>query len=92
MEETIYNKIKNAVVNANIEGIVYEEDYPKDYVKLTGDPLEDEEMDTMTPLVKAMKVIMDVVKKEGTTDEDLRICFCHLPNEEYWGISIGDGR
>ena len=90
--ETIYTKIENAVKNANIEGIAYERDYPMDMINLVGDPIEDEEMDTMAPLVKAMKVIMDVIKKEATVEDDIRVCFCHLPGEEEWGISIGDGR
>lgn len=90
--ETIYTKIENAVKNANIKGIVYERNYPADMVKLEGDPIEDEEMDTMAPLTKAMDVIMGVIKTEATPDDDIRVCFCHLPGEEDWGISIGDGR
>lgn len=90
--ETIYKKIAKAVKDANIEGIEYKESYPMDFVEMKGDPIEDEEMDTMTPLVKAMGVIMETVKKEATINDDIRVCFSHLPGEEIWGISIGDGR
>lgn len=90
--ETIYKKIKEAVVGANIEGIKYKEGYPMDMVELDDNLIEDEESDTMTPLVKAMEVIMETVKKEGAADDDIRVCFCHLPGDENWGISIGDGR
>lgn len=93
--ETIYKKIENAIKTSGIEGIKYENGYPKDYVKLTHSDeeiLDDESIDTLTPLVLAMDVITKTIKENGSTDDDIRVCFCHLPGEEYWGISIGDGR
>ena len=67
--KTIYQKIQEAV-KKNCADVHYEESYPKDYVKLnhTDDELlEDESIDTMTPLVHAMQVILDVIKQEATT-------------------------
>jgi len=103
--ETIYQKIKNAVESANIKGIVYEESYPTDHVKLVGNPFEKadelseeeldeafENFDSVTPLVKAMQVIMKVIKTELTEDDDLEVCFYHCPFNEELGIAIGDGR
>ena len=92
MEKTIYQKIADAVRDANIKHIVYEEGYPMDYVKLDEELTEDEESDTISPMVRALRVITKVINAEATPEDDLRICFCHLPGEEYWGISIGDGR
>lgn len=92
--ETIFNKIQKAV-ETNCPDVKYTRNYPKDYVKLnyTDDEiLDDESIDTITPLVKAMKVIMDVIEKEGAGEDDIRVCFNHLPGEEFWGITIGDGR
>ena len=92
--KTIYQKIQEAV-KKNCADVHYEKSYPKDYVKLnhTNDELlEDESIDTMTPLVHAMQVILDVIKQEATTEDDLEVDFYHLPGEEAWGISIGDGR
>lgn len=90
--ETIYKKIAKAVKDANINGIEYKEGYPTDMVELDNSLIEDEESDTMTPLVKAMGVIMETIKKEADNTDDIRVCFCHLPGDENWGISIGDGR
>lgn len=90
--ETIYKKIAKAVKDANIEGVKYKEGYPTDMVKLKNSLIEDEESDTMTPLVKAMGVIMETIKKEADNTDDIRVCFYHLPGDEDWGISIGDGR
>lgn len=90
--ETIYKKIAKAVKDANIEGVEYKEGYPTDMVKLNNSLIEDEESDTMTPLVKAMGVIMETIKKEADNTDDIRVCFYHLPGDEDWGISIGDGR
>ena len=90
--ETIFTKIKTAVEEANIEHIVYKEGYPMDIVKLDEDFTGDESNDTLTPLVLAMKVIMGVIEKEGTPEDDIRVCFGNLPCVEDWFISIGDGR
>lgn len=90
--ETIYKKIAKAVKDANIEGIEYKEGYPMDMVELDNSLIEDEESATMTPLVRAMEVIMETIKKEADNTDDIRVCFCHLPGDENWGISIGDGR
>lgn len=90
--ETIYTKIGEAIKNSGIKGIKYVEDYPMDFVKLEDELIEDEESDTLTPLVKAMEVITKTIKDCGDSNEDIRVCFTHLPGEEEWGISIGDGR
>lgn len=90
--KTIYQKIEDAVKSANIKGVHFKEDYPKDFIIVDEELTEDEESDTMTPLVKALSVVTEVLRAEGTSEDDIRVCFCHLPSEEYWGISIGDGR
>lgn len=105
MGKTIYQKIQDAVESANIKGIVYEEGYPADYVKIADNPfdkvdeLSEEELDeafegfdSVTPLVKAMDVIMKVIKKELTTNDDVEVRFCHCPFNEELRICIGDGR
>ena len=89
--ETIYQKIKKAVNAAHIKHVVFEESYPRDRVKLDFDPI-DEEMDTMAPLVEAMKVITDTIDKYADFEDDIEVSFCHLPGEEEWCITIGDGR
>ncbi len=90
--ETIYNHIKEAVLAANIPGIRWVDDYPKDFVVLEGDPIEDEEMDTLSPLVKALDVIKCAIENFGDQEDDLEVIFTHLPGEERWSIAIGDGR
>ena len=90
--ETIFTKIQKAVKNANIPGIIYKEGYPMDMVELEESLKEDESSDTVTPLVNALEVITKVIKKEATPEDDVRVCFGHLPGEEEWFISIGDGR
>ena len=92
MEKTIYQKIKDAVESANIKHIIYVEGYPKDIVKLDHELTEDESSDTISPMVRALRVIAKTINEEATSEDDIRVCFCHLPSEEYWGISIGDGR
>ena len=92
--ETIFTKIEQAV-KEKCKGVQFVHDYPKDFVKLdkTDDEIiEDNSIETMKPLADAMQVILDTIKEHGSDDDDLRVCFCHLPAEEYWGISIGDGR
>ncbi len=93
--ETIYTKIKDAVVNSKIEGIRYEENYPRDYVCLTktnDEILDDETIDTLTPLVKALEIITKTIKENATSDDDIVVKFYNNPCEERWEISIGDGR
>ena len=90
--KTINNKIAKAVKNANIPGIHYKEGYPMDMVELDESLVEDESSDTITPLVKALEVITKTIKKSAEVDDDIRVCFGHLPGEEEWFISIGDGR
>lgn len=90
--ETIYNHIEEALKRANIKGIVYKKSYPRDLVELVGDPTEDEEMDTLTPLLEALAVIQCTIENFGSVDDDIEVVFFHLPGEEEWGISIGDGR
>ena len=93
--ETIFTKIESAVKNANIKGIVFEKGYPRDIVrhkKSNDEILDDEGYDTLTPLVAAMKVIMGVVEKEATCEDDVVVSFRHNPFEEEWCIEIGDGR
>lgn len=90
--KTIYEKIKEAVKAENIENIIYEEGYPADTIKLDESLTEDEEANTIEPMARAMKVIIDTISKEASSCDDIRVCFSHLPGEEYWGISIGDGR
>lgn len=90
--ETIYQKIEKAVKNANIPGIIYKSGYPTDNIVLDEELTEDETNDTMTPMLKVMEVINKVLLKSADSEDDIRVCFCHLPGEEYWGISIGDGR
>jgi hypothetical protein len=46
----------------------------------------------MTPLLQALDVIKCTIENFADKDDDIRVCFCHLPGEENWGISIGDGR
>lgn len=100
MKKTIYEHIKTAIEKANIEGIVYEEGYPKDHIRLENDPFESEEyeegelpdMDTITPLVKALAVVTKAIKKHATPEDDIEVVFYHLPGEEELGIAIGDGR
>ena len=92
--DSIFNKIERAV-RANCENVKYVRDYPMDFVRLnkTNDEiLDDESIDTLNPLVDAMKVIMDTIKENGGIYDDIRVCFTHLPGDEEWGISIGDGR
>ena len=92
--ETIYQKIKKAVESANIKHIVYKEGYPMDMVELDFNPMDEEHEsdDSLSPLVRAMRVIISTINAEAEIDDDIRVCFCHLPNEEDFGISIGDGR
>ena len=92
MEKTIYQRIEEAVKNAKIEGISYEKDYPCDFVRVDESLTEDEESDTLTPMVKALKVITDTIEKYGTADDDIEVNLSHIPFDEYWAISIGDGR
>lgn len=93
MEETIYEKIKKAVTEANITDTRFEDGYPRDHVRLTFDPVEEEEeRDTLTPLVTALETIAKVIKEQGTLEDDIEVTLYHLPSEESWGISIGDGR
>ena len=94
--ETIWDKIKKAV-EKKCPDVVYEENYPKDRVfpKCTyNKDIEDidEDEDTITPMVKAMAVIMGVVRAEATVEDDIEVVFAHLPGEETWVITIGDGR
>lgn len=89
---TIYQAIREAVEAAKIPGIRYEEGYPRDHVRLVSDPVEDEEMDTMKPLLEAMKVITAAIENEADQEDDIEVTFYHLPGEEEWGIAIGDGR
>ena len=88
--ETIFTKIKDAVKKANIPGINYKEGYPMDMVELDESLVEDESSDTITPLVSALEVITKTVKENATPEDDVRVCFGHLPGEEEWFISIGD--
>jgi hypothetical protein len=90
--ETIFTKIQKAVENANIPGIIYKKGYPMDMVELEESLKEDESSDTVTSLATALEVITKVIKKEATPEDDVRVCFGHLPGEEEWFISIGDGR
>ena len=90
--DTIYQKIKKAVEDANIKHIVYEEGYPRDHVKLDFDPMEDEAADTLSPLVRAMRVITKAINENAEIEDDIEVTFYHLPGEEEWGIAIGDGR
>ena len=90
--ETIFTKIKDAVKKANIPGINYKEGYPMDMVELDESLVEDESSDTVPPLVNALEVITKTIKENATPDEDIRVCFGHLPGEEEWFISIGAGR
>ena len=93
--ETIFNKIESAIKNSGIKNIKYQKDYPKDYVKLVwsnDEILDDESIDTITPLVQAMEVINNTIKENADSDEDIEVTLYHLPGEEAWGISIGDGR
>lgn len=95
MATTIWDKIEKAVNDAEIEGLKYERGYPCDYVRFTksnDEILDDEGFDTFTPLTKAMRVIMDVVEKNATIEDDIVVTFCHHPFDEIWGIEIGDGR
>ncbi len=100
MKKTIYQHIQTAIEKANIEGIVYEEGYPKDHIRLENDPFESEEyeegelpdVDTITPLVKALAVVTKAIKKHATPEDDIEVVFYHLPGEEELGIAIGDGR
>lgn len=91
---TIYQKIEKAI-KEKCPNVHYEKNYPKDFVKLNHSDeeiLEDESIDTMTPLAEAMAVITETVKAEASQDDDLEIIFAHLPGEETWFIAIGDGR
>ena len=90
--ETIYQKIEKAVKAAAIKGITYKRYYPKDFVVLDDELTEDETADTLTPMLKAMEVIMDTIKKEAAPDDEITVEFTHLPCDEIWEISIGDGR
>lgn len=92
MEKTIYQRIEEAVKNAKIEGVSYEKDYPCDFVRVDESLTDDEESDTLTPMVKVLKVITETIEKYGNSDEDIDVHFCHIPFDEYWAISIGDGR
>ena len=92
MEKTIYQRIEEAVKNAKIEGISYVRDYPRDFIEVDESLTEDEESDTLTPMVKALKVITDIIEKYGTPDDDIDVRFYHVPFDEQWTISIGDGR
>jgi len=88
----IYEKIKNAVENANIKGLEYKNDYPRDIIRPDFDPIENEDADTVAPLAEALKVIAETIKTEATVDDDIEIVFQHIPSEEGWRIEIGDGR
>mgnify|MGYP003371512690 CR=1 FL=1 len=93
--ETIFNKIESAIKNSGIKNIKYLKDYPKDHVKLvwsSDEILDDESIDTITPLIQAMEVINNTIKENADSDEDIEVTLYHLPGEEEWGISIGDGR
>lgn len=90
--ETIFTKIEDAIKKSGIKNIRYERCYPKDYVKLDDNLTENEESDTLTPMVKAMEVITNTIKENGSSDDDIEVTLYHLPGEEEWGISIGDGR
>jgi hypothetical protein len=92
--DSIFNKIERAV-RANCEKVKYVRDYPMDFVLLTktaDEIIEDDSIETLKPLADAMQVILDTIKEHGTDDDDIRVCFCHLPGTEDWAISIGDGR
>ena len=92
--QTIYTKIQHAVVKHCPE-VRFEEGYPRDHVVLpqsNEEILEDDTIDTLKPLVKALRVIADAIEKNGTIEDDIEVRFCHLPGEEQWGIAIGDGR
>ncbi len=92
MEKTIYQRIEEAVKNAKIEGVSYVRYYPCDFIEVDESLTDDEESDTLTPMVKALKVIADVIEKYGTPDDDIDVRFYHVPSDEQWTISIGDGR
>ena len=90
--ETIYQKIEKAVKAAAIKGITYKRYYPRDFVVLDKELTKDETADTLTPMLKAMEVIMGTIKKEATPEDDITVEFTHIPFDEIWKISIGDGR
>ena len=90
--DTIYEKIEKAVKAAHIKHIKYENGYPKDHIVLDFDPIEDEEEDSMQPLIEALKVITETLDKHADFEDDIEVTFYHLPGEEEWGIAIGDGR
>ena len=90
--KTIYEHIKDAVKKANIPDVIWEDDYPRDRVKISDKLTDDEQSDTLTPLVKVLRVIADTIEKYGTSDDDIEVDFYNLPGEEEWGIAIGDGR
>ncbi len=93
--ETIYNKIEKAINDANIEGIKYVRSYPADCVRFNksdDEILDDEDFDTVTPLANALEVIAKTINENATIDDSIEIRFGHLPGDEIWRISIGDGR
>lgn len=90
--ETIFTHIEEAIKTANIPGIKYVKSYPADYIELEESLTEDEENDTMTPMLQVLDVIKCTLENFADKDDDVRVCFCHLPGEEDWAISIGDGR
>ena len=93
--ETIFTKIESAIKKADIKDVVFVKGYPRDMVlhkKSNDEILDDEDYDTLTPLVAAMKVIMGVVEKEATRDDDVVVEFRHNPFDETWCIEISDGR
>lgn len=88
--ETIYQKIASRV-RAACPDVIYEEGYPRDYVRLKNSSPEEDE-DTLGPLLEAMQVIMSGIEDFASVEDDIEVKFYHLPFEEEWGISIGDGR
>lgn len=92
MEKTIYEKIKDAVKAAAIPNVNYVSSWPADVISVDDSLTEDEDSDTLSPMLDVLQVITDVVKKNGTSLDDLEIRFMHLPGEEVWQIFIGDGR
>jgi len=90
--KTIYEHIKDAVKKANIPDIIWEDGYPRDHVKISNKLIDDDQADTLAPLVKALRVIADTIEKHGLFDDDIEVDFYNLPGEEEWGIAIGDGR
>ena len=95
-KKTIWKTILDNV-SEKCENIEVTDGYPCDLITPSQTLIDDEEADTLTPMVKALRVIADTVEeyiKENGDDfyGDLQINFMHLPGEEYYGIQIGDGR